>query len=160
MKKHSPKPTAIDLFCGCGGLSLGLKQAGFNVVGAVDIDPLAIETYKANHTGTTVWQTDIQNLRISDVKKQLKLNRIDLVAGCPPCQGFSSMRTLNGSKRILDRRNDLIFQFLRFIRAFQPKVVMLENVPGLAEDRRIKEFSLALASREPRDPRLKALLDD
>ena len=54
-------PVAIDLFCGCGGLTLGLKQAGFKVIGAIDIDPFAVETYRANHTGVKVWREDIVN---------------------------------------------------------------------------------------------------
>ena len=92
------KPTAIDLFCGCGGLTLGLKQAGFNVIGAVDVEPLAVETYKVNHPEVHVWGKDICSLSVRSVKRKLGLKKgeLDLLAGCPPCQGFSTMRTLNG----------------------------------------------------------------
>lgn len=133
---------AIDLFCGCGGLTEGLKRAGFQVIGAVDIDPLAVKAYKANHPGVTVWETDIKTLKACDLKKQLKLRKgaLDLLAGCPPCQGFSTMRTLNGAKRINDPRNNLLLEFQRFVRELKPKVVMLENVPGLAEDKRFDTF--------------------
>jgi len=132
-------PTAIDLFSGCGGLTLGLKQAGFRVVGAVENDPLAVETYRANHDGVRVWPQDIRNLPAVEVMRKLRLRRgqLDLLAGCPPCQGFSTMTTLNG--RIgQDEQNDLMFEFLRFVRVFLPKAVMLENVPRLAKNRRFK----------------------
>ena len=136
------KPKAIDLFCGCGGLTLGLKQAGFNVVGAVDFEELAVESYKMNHPEVQVWQDDITQLDTKEIMKKLKLKkgRLDLVAGCPPCQGFSTMRTLNGGRKINDERNDLIFEFLRFVKDFEPKAIMMENVPGLYEDKRFKKF--------------------
>src|SRR5262249_42404591 len=70
--RSKTRPTAIDLFCGCGGLTLGLKRAGYNVLAAVDIDPLAIETYKANHKSTVVWEKDIRRLRPAEIKKLLK----------------------------------------------------------------------------------------
>ena len=81
------KPIAIDLFSGCGGLSQGLKEAGFNVIGAVDIEPIAVETYRHNHKNVFVWETDIKLLKGSVIKKQLGLRKgkLDLLAGCPPC---------------------------------------------------------------------------
>ena len=124
------KPKAIDLFSGCGGLTLGLTQAGFRVVGAVEIDPLAVETYKANHNHVVIWEKDISKISAAEVMRRLKIQRgqLDLLAGCPPCQGFSTMTTLNG--RIgQDKQNDLVFEFLRFVRAMRPKAIMLENVP-------------------------------
>jgi len=136
------KPRAIDLFCGCGGLTLGLKQAGFDVVGAVEIDNLAVETYRANHSEVHVWEEDIEGLTVARVKRKLGLKKgeLELLAGCPPCQGFSTMRTLNGGYEIYDERNDLINQFMRFVEGLGPKTVMMENVPGLADDRRFKKF--------------------
>ncbi|MGA2241675.1 MAG: DNA cytosine methyltransferase [Verrucomicrobiota bacterium] len=135
------KPTAIDLFSGCGGLTLGLTQAGFRVVGAVENDPLAVETYEANHKHVVIWKQDIRKLTAAKVMRRLKIERgqLDLLAGCPPCQGFSTMTTLNG--RIgQDEQNDLVFQFLRFVRVLRPKAVMLENVPKLAKNRRFKKL--------------------
>ncbi len=136
------KPKAIDLFCGCGGLTLGLKQAGFEVIGAIDNDSLAIETYKVNHPEVLVWERDIQGLTVGWVKRKLGLRKgeLDLLAGCPPCQGFSTMRTLNGGYEISDERNDLIFEFLRFVKELAPKAVMMENVPGLQKDKRFKKL--------------------
>lgn len=135
-------PLAIDLFSGCGGLTLGLKQARFRVVGAVDNDSLAVKTYRANHRRVKVWHRDIRELQPTEVMSQLGLNPgdLDLLAGCPPCQGFSAMRTLNRSRRVRDPRNDLLFEYLRFTEAIKPRAVMLENVPGLLKNYRFPRF--------------------
>lgn len=136
------KPTAIDLFSGCGGLTLGLKLAGFDVVGAVEIDALASETYALNHPEVRLWQTDIRDLDPESVLAALRLEpgELDLLAGCPPCQGFSSIRTLNGHREVADERNDLLFDFLRFVYAMRPRNVMMENVPPLMDDRRFSRM--------------------
>ena len=135
-------PKAIDLFCGCGGLTLGLKQAGFEVIGAVDNDNLAVKTYKVNHPEVHVWERDIQDLTVGWVKRKLQLKKgeLDLLAGCPPCQGFSTIRTLNGGKRIRDGRNKLILEFQRFVEELLPKAVMMENVPGLRKNNLFKKL--------------------
>jgi len=136
------RPTAVDLFCGCGGLTVGLKKAGFRVLGAVDVDPLSVKTYKANHRDVEVWKTDIRDLKPSDLLQKIGLNEgeLDLLAGCPPCQGFSTMRTLNGAVSVEDPRNDLLLEFQRFVEALRPRTVMMENVPGLADDERFAAF--------------------
>lgn len=139
--------SAIDLFCGAGGLSLGLKQAGFKVLAAVDNDPLAVKSFKANHRKTRVILSDIRRLPAARLRRDLKLKRgeLDLLAGCPPCQSFSRLKTLNGRKRVFDKNSkDLLFEFLRFVRALSPKAVMLENVPRLSTDWRIHELSRIL----------------
>lgn len=142
------KPTAIDLFSGCGGLTLGLKQADFRVVGAVEVDPISIETYKQNHPEVIVWDADIRELAPEIILDQLGIaqGEIDLLAGCPPCQGFSTMTTRNGSRNIDDPRNDLIFDFLRFVYKVRPKAIMLENVPGLLTDHRMNKFMSEIQS--------------
>lgn len=144
--KESKLLTAIDLFSGCGGLTQGLKQAGFHVIGAVEIDLLSAESYKANHAGVELWQEDIRKISGRRLMRRLSLRKgeLDLLAGCPPCQGFSSLRTLNGGRRVLDTRNDLIFEFLRLVQDLRPKSVMMENVPGLSEDRRFSKFCKSL----------------
>lgn len=141
-KSSKHKPTAIDLFCGCGGLTLGLRKAGFSVIGAVDNDPLAIEIYRANHPDVEIWPKDIGLVKTYSVKRKLGLRKgeLELLAGCPPCQGFSTMRTLNGKKIINDPKNDLITEFTRFVRDLMPKAIMLENVPGLGKDARFHDF--------------------
>lgn len=142
-KLRPRKPTAIDLFCGCGGLTEGLRKAGFHVLGAVDLDPLSMKTYKANHTRVKTWEIDIRELVPLDMAKVLglRVGELDLLAGCPPCQGFSAMRTLNGAIAVDDPRNDLLFEFQRFIEVLLPRVIMMENVPGLAADKRFSDFA-------------------
>lgn len=142
MRSNDKKPTAVDLFCGCGGLTVGLRKAGYRVLAAVEIDPLSVKTYKVNHRDVAVWEMDIRDLEPAKLLEQLGLNpgEIDLLAGCPPCQGFSTLRTLNGSVRIDDPRNDLLLEFQRFVEALRPRAVMMENVPGLADDERFASF--------------------
>lgn len=124
---------AIDLFSGCGGLTLGLKQAGFNIVGAVELNAEAVDTYRANHPTIPVWECDIREVAAAKMMRELGLapGQLDLLAGCPPCQGFSPLRTRNGARQNKDRRNSLILEMLRFARVFRPRAVMIENVPRL-----------------------------
>jgi DNA (cytosine-5)-methyltransferase 1 len=140
------KPIAIDLFSGCGGLTYGLKAAGFRVLGALELDPLAFQTFKLNHPSTRILEADITNVDPLEWMKSLKLEpgELDLLAGCPPCQGFSNLRTLNGSRTIRDKRNQLLNQFQRFVEAFQPQSIMIENVPGLRKKAVYKNFLSAL----------------
>lgn len=140
------KATAIDLFAGCGGLTQGLKQAGFRVLGAIDVDSLAAESYQENHPEVEFIQCDIAKVDVLNFRKKLSLRKgqLDLLAGCPPCQGFSTLKTLNGSRGDDDKRNDLVFQFIRFVEEFRPKAIMMENVPGLAQNKRIRRIESAL----------------
>jgi DNA (cytosine-5)-methyltransferase 1 len=139
------KPKAVDLFSGCGGLSQGLKDAGFHVIAAVEIDELAQETYAANHPEVQLFG-DITKINTLSMKRKLHVQKgeLDLLAGCPPCQGFTTLRTLNGSKEVKDPRNDLVIEFVRFVRAFLPKAVMFENVPRLIRDLRFTALLNAL----------------
>lgn len=136
----------IDLFCGAGGLTLGLKQAGLTVIASNDISPLSITTYNHNHPDTMLFEGDISEMNPAVWLSKLGLRRgeLDILAGCPPCQGFSSLRTLNGKRTTTDARNDLIFQFMRFVEALLPRGVLLENVPGLAKDARLDSVKSAL----------------
>lgn len=135
-----PRLKAIDLFSGCGGLTTGLKTTGFDVLLAVDIDPLAVQCYRLNHRKTTLWHRDIRTVSGEEILRafSLELEELDLLAGCPPCQGFSSLRTLNGSRQVGDSRNDLISDFGRLAVELRPKTVLMENVPGLENDLRLR----------------------
>lgn len=140
-KSKKTRFLAIDLCCGCGGLSLGLKRAGFDILAAVDNDALSVETYRMNHRTTHVVEDDIRSIDPAALMKDLNLNRgeLDLLAGCPPCQGFSTLRTFNGNRQVDEEMNDLIFEFVRFTRVFLPKALMIENVPALLQDDRLKK---------------------
>jgi DNA (cytosine-5)-methyltransferase 1 len=140
------QPSAVDLFSGCGGLTLGLKQAGFNVVGAVEIDSAAIKTYSTNHRHALLKRTDIRRLSARGFRRELGMRpgELDLLAGCPPCQGFSTLRTRNGANKNRDRRNDLVGEMLRFAKAFKPKAVMMENVPRLVRHKPFKDLCRGL----------------
>ena len=133
---------AIDLFCGCGGLSLGLRRAKFKVIAAVDNHALSVETYRKNHKRTYIVKDDIKLVDTANLmdKLNLKPGELDLLAGCPPCQGFSTLRTLNGSRDIEEPMNDLVFEFVRFVRSLLPKAIMMENVPALLDDVRLRRF--------------------
>lgn len=124
--------TSIDLFSGAGGMSEGLRQAHFNTKLAFEIDATASATYKLNHPKTYVYTQDIRTIDLADVRRKLHGRTLHLLAGCPPCQGFSSIRRLNRNKPVEDDRNSLINEYVRFVDELQPYTIMLENVPGLA----------------------------
>lgn len=122
---------AIDLFSGCGGLSEGLCQAGFKVMAGIEIDKYAVKTYSMNHEETCIFEEDIRRFDIQKIRQLLNGEPLHLLAGCPPCQGFSSIRRLNKKQAVKDERNNLILQFLRFVEELRPLTIMMENVPGL-----------------------------
>ena len=111
----------IDLFCGAGGSTLGYKMAGFDVILAVDINEVALSSYKTNHPGVETWQTDILQLTANDLPKA------DVILGSTPCQEFSTAK-LNCTYDMT-----LTNHYLKIIRAYKPKYWMLENVPGIAK---------------------------
>ncbi|MDQ1852410.1 DNA cytosine methyltransferase [Bacillus stercoris] len=127
------KPIAIDLFSGCGGLSQGLKQAGFQVQVAVEIDTETARTYKLNHPETRIINKDIREVGKADISKEVNGKEIDLIAGCPPCQGFSKIGNLNKKNGYSDSRNELVIEFFRIVELIKPNFIMLENVPGLSQ---------------------------
>jgi DNA (cytosine-5)-methyltransferase 1 len=122
---------AIDLFAGVGGLTLGMHNAGFETKMAFEIDSLASKAYKLNHEGTEVITKDIRKVDLQEVKDKFNGETIHLLAGCPPCQGFSSMRRLNRKQEVFDERNDLINEYVRFVLELRPFTFMMENVPAL-----------------------------
>lgn len=133
---------AVDLFCGAGGLTRGLRNAGFKVIGAVELDRLACESYRANFPGVHLWEADIRRVAATRLQAALGLRRrqLDLLAACPPCEGFSTLRTMNGARKSGDPRNDLILELPRFVRRLRPKAILIENVPALVDDRRLRRF--------------------
>lgn len=118
----------IDLFCGAGGGSLGFKQAGFEIVGALDNDAAACQTYRYNF-GLAPLQTDIRKVTPREFLRHYRLRRGDVTAliGCPPCQGFSRARTYYSA----DPRNATVRIFSDWVQTILPAVVVFENVPGM-----------------------------
>lgn len=139
------RPSAVDLFAGCGGATAGLKKAGFQVVAAVENDPVAAETFMCNHPDVPLLE-DVRRITGPSLLQAAGLGsrRLDLLVGCPPCQGFSSVRRLNGGRRIQDRNNLLIRDFLRLVRSVRPRAVMMENVPWLLRTQHFAAFKAGL----------------
>jgi len=118
---------AIDLFSGCGGMSLGLEGAGFNVLYANDINPDALKTYRHNFPKVLVECSDIAKVDPRDVKKRLGGKKIHVISAGTPCQGFST----SGRRNPNDPRNKLFKQLLKFVQVIKPEMFVMENVSGL-----------------------------
>ena len=122
-------PTAVDLFSGAGSASAALKRSHFRVVAAVDNDPDACATYRANHPRVRLYETDIRDLDPLTVQDEcLNCVDLDLMVICAPCQPFSSQSRRRG----IDQRSQLLLQGARYVSALRPKILFVENVPGLA----------------------------
>ncbi|MFB4302632.1 DNA cytosine methyltransferase [Actinomadura sp. NTSP31] len=129
---------AVDLFAGAGGATAGLRQAGISVVGAVENDVYACQSYHANHPDVLLKEIDIRQLDPDAFRRELGLKRgsLELLKACPPCQGFSTL----ASGDIDEKRNDLVLDVANFAVAFRPRIILLENVPGLARDNRLSNL--------------------
>ncbi len=120
--------TAIDLFCGSGGVSQGLRSAGWRILAACDNDPAAAATYRANHPTTELIEGDIQLDSTVDAIAAAAGETVDLMVICAPCQPFSSQNRHRGH----DEREQLIVRALAVVAKVRPSLVFFENVPGLA----------------------------
>jgi DNA (cytosine-5)-methyltransferase 1 len=128
--------TYIDLFCGCGGFSLGLDRAGFKCVAAIDHDPAAIGTFKANIPAVEqVLERDLTSFTPEMLRELIGPMEVDAIIGGPPCQGFSRVRrvdgTNNGARMVDDPRRLLYKNYLHFVEYFHPSIFVMENVPGI-----------------------------
>ena len=142
MQRAPKRPLAVDLFCGAGGLSLGLRDAGFEVVLGVDTDEEALETHRAHHPGMSVAWDLADPVVIERVSEIVTAGGVTLLAGGPPCQPFSRagrsmIRDLvrTGRRQKNDRRRDLWISFLEVVARSRPPAVLMENVPDMALDR-------------------------
>lgn len=124
--RKKSKPTAIDLFCGCGAVSQGIKSR-FDVIAAVDNDPIAAMTYRANHKDVDFFEEDITTLNPLQLRKAANGKDINLLIVCAPCQPFSSQN----SKHCFDDRTLLILQAYRYAKVLKPDLIFFENVKGL-----------------------------
>ncbi len=137
----SKRPIGIDLFAGAGGMSLGFEQAGFDVVAAVEIDPVHCATHKFNFPQTAVIPRSVVGLRAADIRLAAGIGSrpIDCVFGGPPCQGFS----LIGRRALEDPRNSLVLEFVRLVSELNARTFVFENVKGLTVGKQ-KEFLVEL----------------
>ena len=127
------KYSVIDLFCGCGGLSEGFKLAGFNIVGGIDFNQKAIDTYKKNFKNATAICADLMAFNEKDIHTNFpNLNKVDVIIGGPPCQSWSEAGMMKG---IEDARGQLFFDFIRMLKDKQPKFFVAENVSGMLSKR-------------------------
>jgi DNA (cytosine-5)-methyltransferase 1 len=134
----------VDLFCGCGGLSMGFEMSGANILLGIDNNASAIETFKNNHKGSQTICGDIEKIPLDDIDRVIDGKSVDVIIGGPPCQGLS----LSGPRKFEDTRNRLFRSFVRISAHLKPKVIILENVPGIislfkghVKDEILKEFN-------------------
>ncbi len=138
------KHTVLDLFCGCGGMSLGFERTGYDVLLGIDIWKDALETYKYNHQDVLTLQADMSTLKGEDVELLTGASGVDVIIGGPPCQGFS----VAGKRIVDDERNKLYKGFVRMVSYFKPLAFVMENVPnilsignGMVRDSIVRDFS-------------------
>jgi len=117
---------AVELFCGAGGLGLGLAQAQFQTVFANDCDSDCCKSFARNHASVDVFCGDIHDIDFYHICKQFSLHDLALLAGGPPCQGFSTV----GAKNERDPRNSLFYEYLRAVAQLTPRYILFENVSG------------------------------
>lgn len=130
------KVYAVDLFCGAGGLTKGLEWAGIDVRLGVDVDPACEYPYTVNNKASFLQQS-IRDLKPLDIEKRFRKNGINLLAGCAPCQTFS---TYNQKATSEDERWWLLMQFSRIVKKVKPHLVTMENVPRLVEQEVFRDF--------------------
>lgn len=141
------KYNVIDLFCGCGGLSEGFKLSGFNIVGGIDFNKSAIDTYNFNFGQGKGICCDLLSMDKEDIERRFgDLRQVDVIIGGPPCQGFSAANRYK--KDGADPRNKLFYEFVKFVEMAHPKAIVIENVKGImskdngyAKERIIEIFS-------------------
>ncbi len=130
------QPTFIDLFCGCGGFSLGMIRAEFQCLAGIDFNPEAVQVFKANFPNVPhALERDLTQFMPSDLEKLIGTRHVDVIVGGPPCQGFSNARQVDGTnhgpRMVEDARRHLYQRFLAFVDHFKPKVFVMENVLGI-----------------------------
>ncbi len=156
--------TCLDLFCGCGGFSLGMQRAGFKVLAAIDFNEEAIQTFKANFPGVLALCKDLTRFTPDKLAARLHLNQVDVIVGGPPCQGFSTVRQVDaanqGSRVRRDKRRYLFRPFLDYVSAFRPRVFVMENVLGIQSAAKGKFFTLVQAEARKRGYRVHAQVEE
>lgn len=131
------RPTAIDLFGAPGGMSEGFRQAGYEILAAIDSDAWGCQTLRYNHPETEVIHADLTEVKISEIEEGIENANVDVIVGGPPCQGFSivgrsKIASLNENNPAFnDPRNNLYKTFIKIVERFRPRLFVMENVPGI-----------------------------
>ena len=149
---HNQKPqtikyqdlTCVDLFCGCGGLSLGFQSAGFNIIAGIDSWKDALVTHEKNMPQAITINEDLFAFSPQDCEHKYGISKVDVIVGGPPCQGFS----IAGKRILNDERNKLYKSFVEFVKYYKPRAFVMENVPnllslagGIVRDEILKDFN-------------------
>ena len=128
--------SCIDLFCGCGGFTLGMERAGFLTLAAADSNHEAITVFRSNFPSVAhIFHQDLTTFAPAEMAQIIGAQEVDVIVGGPPCQGFSTVRQRDGSnsgpRMVQDKRRHLYQDFLRYVGFFKPKVFVMENVLGI-----------------------------
>lgn len=142
---------AIDFFCGIGGMSYGLKQAGIDILGGIDIDSTCMETYEKNIFGSIFINRDIKDLKTGELATIFDIKRNDkdaIFIGCSPCQYWTKMNTIKDKS---ESTKNLLFQFYRFIEYYLPGYILIENVPGILKRKEESQLDVFLKAIDELD---------
>ena len=157
--------TCLDLFCGCGGFSLGMQRAGYRVLAAIDFNEEAITTFRANFPKETLaLHKDLTQFSPAKLAAKLGVNQVDVIVGGPPCQGFSTVRQVDsanhGSRVRKDKRRYLFRCFLDYVAVFRPRVFVMENVLGIQSAAKGKFFTAVQAEARNLGYRIQAQVEE
>ncbi len=139
----------IDLFCGAGGFSCGMEQAGFTCIGGIELEEVIAKTHALNHKKSRTISGDIRNIPPEEFAKTIGTNHVDVIIGGPPCPTFSTIgdakiRSVTGKPTSEDPRNQLFLEYLKYVDYFRPDIFVIENVPTFITKYKGKIFNTAV----------------
>jgi len=137
-RKYNNQIKAVDLFCGAGGLTHGLLNSGINVSAGIDLDPACRYPYEANNDGAVFLERDVTSLRSKEIAEYFEEGDIRVLAGCAPCQPFSSYSQRYDTQK--DGKWELLNHFTRMVKSLKPEIVTMENVPSLRRHEVFEKF--------------------
>lgn len=140
------KVTCVDLFCGAGGLTHGLMQGGVRVLLGIDTDPQCQFPYEANNKGARFLNKDVSQITSKELNEVFEPGSLKLLAGCAPCQPFSTYSHRYDTKR--NNKWALLYEFERLVKETKPDLVTMENVPAVIKHKVFKEFVTSLKNRK------------
>lgn len=140
MDSFTATPSIVDLFCGCGGFSLGAELAGFHTLAAIDIDPILQSGYRKNFPLSNAVEANVAEIAYSDWHLLIGNQRPHGIIGGPPCQGFSRI----GKRQKDDPRNNLVHHFYRHVKELRPKFFVMENVQGILDEENLETLTTGI----------------